>query len=231
LTAMNAKQETKQVQANKPPYGSPSWYKKFLELVRAHKPDKVDAKFLSINGIAKGNEAKVIVGLRFLGLITADGVPTEKLNSLRVVGDEFKKNLSSVVNEAYADLKSKVALETAKPENLLNYMVSQHDLAGKLADNAARVFVLLCVEAGIPISEELQKWQSGLVESKPKLSTEKGIKRLRKKGQPEVEKKTAFEVVELKVENVIIALPKADTLSAAKKARSLLEWYIKENSK
>lgn len=222
----------KQNQTNKPPYGSPIWYEKFLDLVQLQKPDKVDASFLNTNGIATGNELKVITGLRFLGLISAEGIPTDKLDSLRVVGDEFKKNLSAIVNEAYAELKSKLFVDKAKPENLVNYFVTKYGMGGRLAEKAAKVFVFLCTESGIPISQELQSWQTNSVGagSKPGARTRDNIKQP-KKAKPKPEETPASDVVELKAENVRILLPKTGTLEAAKDAKSLLEWYIKEKSK
>ena len=214
----------------KPPYGSPLSFKKFFELVQAQKPDKVDSEFLKINGVGAGNEAKVLLGLRFLGLITENGTPTEKLASLRVVGDDFKKNLAAIVTAAYADLMSKVVLERAKPENLINYLVTKYGMAGSLARNAAKVFVSLCNESGITVSEELNKWETTSRDAKSRPKPKKGDEKPRNAKTAHTQDNPAQDIVELKAENFRIILPKERTLEAAKKAKSLLEWYIKEGA-
>ena len=139
-----------------PPYGSVSWYKKFLDLIHRRKPDKADLEFIRLNIARNRNEYKISKGLRFLGVITEDGTPTEKLDLLRVTGDEYKKNLEQIVKEAYQHLFSKIIVEEAEPEDVVNYFIGKYDCSMGTSESALRVFVFLCDEAGILLSEKMK---------------------------------------------------------------------------
>lgn len=142
-----------------PPYGSVQWYGKFLDLCQRRKIDKVDAQFLTIHDVvSKGNEYKVLSGLQFLGLIKEDGSPTDKMKSLGVMGEDFKKNLKTIVREAYAPLfdSFKGDLTKAKPEEIINFLRgSTYGMAPSTSETAAQVFVFLAHEAEIPLSQEI----------------------------------------------------------------------------
>ncbi len=140
----------------KPPYGAIKWYEDFFALIERVQVDKVDSKFLEANNITSGdNVYAVINGLKFLGLLDDKGNATPKLSSLRVMGDEYTKSLKKVVDEAYADLESRVALEKAKPDDIANNFITRYDMPRSTALQAARVFVFFAQKAGIPLSSEL----------------------------------------------------------------------------
>jgi len=142
--------------SKKAPYIAIAWLEKFLDLNRRQRIDKVDAEFVRLNIMGSGNESKIISALQFLGLIDEYGSVTSRLASLRVMGDEFKKNLASTVKEAYTDLISTIVLDVAKSENLVNFFVQRYNYSYSMARSAARLFVWLATQAEIPISEELQ---------------------------------------------------------------------------
>jgi len=205
----------------KPPYGSPKWYEDFFELIQRRKVDKVDSEFLKLSNIAAGNEYKVIFGLRFLGLIDENGNATDKLKGLMVVGEEFNKNLEKVVKEAYSDLFSKVNLEKALPQDLINYFIRQYGMAISTAKEARRIFVFLAQKANIPISEELL---AAKVERRP------AVPRVRRERKPKREVVTPAAppegIHEIKWGDIWIRLPKGDK-KAASQAKDLIDLYIK----
>jgi len=140
----------------KAPYIPPAWLENLSDLNHRQKIDKVDPEFVRLNIRGSGNEFKIISTFRFLGLIDEECNATSKLASLRVLGDDFKKNLTSIVKEAYHDLFSTIVLEVAKPENLINFFVQRYDYSPTLAKNALRFFIWLVSQTDIPISQEVQ---------------------------------------------------------------------------
>jgi len=201
----------------KPPYGSVKWYKMILDIVRRRKPTVIDKDFLRINQIAPGNEAKVLVGLRFLGIIDENGNPTELIDTLRTLNeDEFRKSLREIVNKAYADLFDKLVLEKASFTDLVTYFMQVYDMSEAVAEQAAHCFIFFCHESGISLPESLT------IKTKEKIS--QPTKRARKERMAKPEK---HEVDVLSWGPIRIELPK-DDLRAAERAREMLELYIKD---
>ncbi|MCD6445178.1 DUF5343 domain-containing protein [Candidatus Bathyarchaeota archaeon] len=142
----------------KPPIASPSWILDVLGIIRRVKANKIDKEFLKSYNIAKENESKVISALVFLGLIDGKSKKvTEKLSTLRVVGQEYRKNLEKIIKEAYKDAFSEIDLEKAVYQDLINFFIRHYDYSQITGERAARLFLSLCNEAGIPISEDLKK--------------------------------------------------------------------------
>ena len=143
-----------------PAQGSVSWYDDFFRILETRKVTKVDKEFLqNQNNLAKGNEAKLISGLKFLGLIEGDGNATESMNNLSVVGEKRKENFEGVVRHAYSLLFETVKLdvEKADPDTLINCFKTDYKMGSlTTAEQAARIFVFLAQKAGITLSQSLQ---------------------------------------------------------------------------
>jgi len=107
-------EETETTKQLKPPYGNVAWYKKLFELIRSRSFDKFNKEIIELNIIKGPNATMFFNGLRFLGLVEEDGKVTEKFESLRRIGEEFRQNLQKVVEEAYSDLFTKVFVDKAK---------------------------------------------------------------------------------------------------------------------
>lgn len=130
----------------------PSFIRKFFTVNRKLVIDKVDRDFVTTNipGAAK-REAEVIRSLIFLGLVDSEGKPTEKLERLRAVGDEFKKNLRAVVESAYGELLKGDNVKTVNRENLINYFMRSCGLNQRRAEIAANLLVALCKDCGLEL--------------------------------------------------------------------------------
>jgi len=137
MSQMENEESSATVKQLSPPYGGVAWYTSFFELLERVQIDKVDVSYLETNKIASGNEYKVVNGLRFLGLIDEKGNATDKMKSLKVVGDEYKKNLEKIVREAYIGLINKVDLEKAKPEDIINTLINEYGMARRTAQEGA----------------------------------------------------------------------------------------------
>ena len=170
--------ETKVEETLKPPYGNVSWYESFFDLIRSRDFDKFDREIIELNIIKGTNAGMLFNGLRFLGLVDENGKTNEKFKSLRRVGDEFKQNLKKVVTEGYSVLFSKIVVENAKPETLLNFFVETYDYGEATAAQVRKIFIYLCKQSDIALSKEL-------------LETEAKLEKGRKEAKPKEEKKEA----------------------------------------
>lgn len=174
--------------ALKPPYGNLAWYKKFFELIRIRSFDKFDKEIIELNIVKRANATMLFNGLRFLGLVEPDGKVTEKFESLRRKGDEFKQNLKGIMKEAYNHLFSKVVVSKASPETLFNYFAEYYSYGETTASLSTKIFTYLCQEAGIELSPELAEGEFK-VKRKAKEKKErkkKGVLKEREKGISEV---------------------------------------------
>lgn len=127
-----------------------------LQLLSRVAPAKVDQAFLRQHRVAPQNEYKVVGALQFLGLIDAEGQPTEKSRLLKVRGPAYTLNLQGIVREAYVDLFEHLNPRETDRDRLHNYFVTRAHLGAEMATKAARFFIELCRAAGIPLSPALE---------------------------------------------------------------------------
>ena len=167
-----------------PPIGASSWYKNFFDKLERVKVDNVDKKFITDNKIApETNATTVISGLKFLNLIKEDGIATDKIKSLDIVGPDYQKNLEIIVHEAYATLFSKIKqLDQSKFEDVLNCFKSDYNMAPSTAQQATSIFIALAQRAGIRLSEQILEKSKPVVErKKPKQESSKTPQTRRRK--------------------------------------------------
>src|SRR5208283_2439944 len=122
---------------------------------------KVDIDFLRGNNISsKGNEFKVVGGLKFLGLIGEDGLAKDKMRTLNVEGEPFKQALAAIVRDAYSNMFSTIKnMGTAELVDITNCFKTDYDMAPQLADEATRIFIYLAKKSGIPLSPTIEAEQ------------------------------------------------------------------------
>lgn len=207
----------------KPPYGNVVWYEKFFELIRSKSWEKIDTAVIGANIIGGPNATILFKGIRFLSLVEESGKTTPKLESLRLRGEEFKQNLKKVVEETYADFLKTVAVEQAKPENIVNYFIKSYGYGEFTAQQAMKIFVYLAQEASIPISQELSPAKHEKI-STPSRSRAEG--RRKETEAPSANIKAPEGIHLLKDGDITIWLPEGDK-KAAIKAKDLIDYYMK----
>jgi len=212
----------------KPPYGSVSAFKKFLDLLDKVTIEKVTTEIVrKYNLCSEKNEYKLVNGLRFLGLINENGEATEKLRALQLEG-KLGENLNKVLRETYNKIFDKVNLEKASREILINSFMTEYKMGKGTAREGARIFVYLCQRAGIPLSKELQ------TTLKPR---EKIIRRKKERQAEEIgeEKPKSIELdlenmIEIKFgDDILIYLRKGDKTfreKIANRAKTLIDFYV-----
>jgi hypothetical protein len=112
----------------------------------------VDEELLKANGIAPGNEYKVVGALRFLGLVDQAGNTTEQCRILKTRGPTLTLGLQEMVRQAYQDLFEAMDASEATRDRIYNFFVREHGLGAEMANKATRFFIDLCRWAEIGIA-------------------------------------------------------------------------------
>lgn len=130
-----------------PPYIATNLWKEFFKRMQIVKrPSELNADELKEYGIAKGQEAALISGLKFLGLLDSTGKTKEEFKTIQVTGEQFKENLGHLLTVAYGDLLTKHPLDHATYEGIKNYFAEKYSVAS--ATKMAKSFAALCQQAG-----------------------------------------------------------------------------------
>lgn len=137
---------------NLPPYGPVQGTIAGLNLLQRGNLTRVDEEVLEREGVAPGNEYKVVGALRFLGLVDESGTVTEKALVLRSRGAAFKLGLQEILKGAYAPLFTERG-PIASFEEAHNRLVRHYRMGRESAAKAARLFLALARFAGL-IGEE-----------------------------------------------------------------------------
>ena len=107
-------------------------------------PEKIDASLLQKFKMAKSKEYETVHTLKFLGIITPEGRPTEEFNNLRT---DHQGTLKRLVLEKYQDLFSIL------PARMINQdrLVSFYGLSKDTSEYQSKLFAWLCEQAGIEL--------------------------------------------------------------------------------
>lgn len=168
------------------PYVAVKAINAFFERIRyVSTPDKVNVGLLLDYGIPKGNVFALVSAIKFLGLVDDEGVPTSAFKSLQVTGEEFVTNLQSVIKDSYADLFSKLDISRDSREHIRNYFARNYSPAK--SGDATSLFLALCRQARIPLSEDLQSGRSdiGLRRVVPRPASQRTTRAIKEETQPQ----------------------------------------------
>jgi len=138
-----------------PPYGPTEGMLQGIELMHRLSPTKVDAKLLRTNGVAPGNEYKVVGALKYLNIIDEDGKPTTKSRLLKTRGPSYLLALQDIVKTAYKDLFGQIDIRNASKDQIHNYFVTDLRMGIEMAAKASRFFISLCQQADLSLNPEL----------------------------------------------------------------------------
>lgn len=170
------------------PYVAAKAINAFFERIRyVSTPDRVDAGLLLDYGIPKGNVFALISAIKFLGLVDDEGFPTPVFKTLQVTGEEFITNLQSVIKNSYADLFSKLDISRDSREHIRNYFARNYSAAK--AGDSTNLFLALCRQAQIPLSEEMQsrRGKVGLKREVSRPASQRTTGVIRVETQPQVQ--------------------------------------------
>lgn len=159
-----------------PPYAPWSQVKDFLNKMKVLNPRHITLDYLRTNNLGGQQPNSLLLSIKFLGLIDAQDAPTEKLESIKVRGDhQYSEALETIVREAYSELFSAVNVEDASSDVLYNQMRVVFNCSPRIANAATPLFINLCQEAGIVLSEVLQT-QSQIERKTPRTQTQRTVR-------------------------------------------------------
>lgn len=132
------------------PYPPPSNVTAILSrLRRRNLPEVVDAEYLRDANIPEGTNARTLLALRFLGLITEAYEPSPALRSIATSTDEeYMSTLADLIREAYADVF--VSIDPAQDSQLDIVNFFRRFTPASQRDRMVIFFLGMCREAGIP---------------------------------------------------------------------------------
>ena len=143
------------------PYVSAKVLSEFFDHIRyVREPDNVDSGLLQDYGVSVGNSFALLSTLKFLGLTDDRGKPTPAFRQLQVGGDEFRDALKGILGMAYSDLFSRLDVSRDTRDKIVNFFARNYSPA--TAERAARLFLDLCGEAGIPTASQPRQRQTPL---------------------------------------------------------------------
>lgn len=160
----------------KPPYVSVSKMEELFSLLGNRSFSEISVQDLVARGFSTSDATQGIQGLKFLGVLDSKGKTTESMITLSIRGDARKEGLKNIVKEAYKNIFNTIPnIESLTRDELYNEFVAQYKLSSRLASTAVPVFIWLCKEAGIGVSDKIS------LKSTPKITTGKKTKTIQKK--------------------------------------------------
>jgi hypothetical protein len=147
----------KSAQQPNAPYIPKGWMQNFFQLikrVRLQNMNRTIAKQYALT--APGNESKLVASLRFLKIIDNDGlIDDNKINSLKMEGQQFKSALDKIIRDAYAEVFQTLDVERATRSDLKNFFTGKYNFSQIQSNGAIVLFAFLCELADIKISPEI----------------------------------------------------------------------------
>lgn len=124
----------------RPPYVAFKAFDDFLSrAAREEVPARIDAALLARWQIAPGNESALITSLKSLGLIVADGRPTEDYRDVQLSPPRRQTALRRCAKRAYPGLDTAIGA-TIDADQLYDYFVAQRGLLGQMVEKASRFY-------------------------------------------------------------------------------------------
>ena len=136
-------------EASKRPYASPGNIRDVLRRYRAvNLPQVISPTDLSVAGVPENVYHRVTFALKFLGMVTDKGQPTQEWKTLCAATDEdYVTQLAAMVRHAYAEVFQRVNPAT-DPQEIVRQAFQPYTPKSQI-DRMVTFFLTMCAEAGI----------------------------------------------------------------------------------
>ena len=136
-----------------PPYVSYRTFRNFIDRLQQRLPSRIDRSYWG-DILSGSTGTQLMAALRFLGLIDANGKPTEQLKPLVLArGEPRAQLLRGVTTQAYSFvLKSNLDIESATYSQLEEIFHDAFQLTGDVSRKCVKFFIALSGDCGLPIS-------------------------------------------------------------------------------
>ena len=141
-----------------PPYVSYRTFRNFIDRLQQRLPSRIDRSYWG-DILSGSTGTQLMAALRFLGLIDANGKPTEQLKPLVLArGEPRAQLLRNVTSQAYSFvLKSSIDMENATYSQLEDVFHNAFQLTDDVSRKCVKFFIALSGDAGMPISPFITK--------------------------------------------------------------------------
>lgn len=132
------------------PSARPTAVEQILNLIREEpswNPSSIDASTLKTLGIAPNKELITVQCLKFLGIVDADGKPTDAFGGLR---ENLRMTLEKQLRESYKAIFDQIPLSRINQTTLVNFFMA-HGYSEDTAEYQGALFVYLCKNAAIDL--------------------------------------------------------------------------------
>lgn len=147
----------KQAQDRLPPYVAYTTWQRLIRDLGQNVPARFDSSYFESLKVSGTNRSMLKGALIYLGLCSADSVPTERLQQLAKAEGEIRKSiLRSIVKQGYGDLFNTLNIEHATPAQLRSYFQNK-GTAKDISRKCVSFFLNIADDAGIPIPSLLRK--------------------------------------------------------------------------
>jgi len=139
----------------RPPYVTYATWVRVVEDVKERKPTQLDGSYFHELGLSDSTGVTVRAALWFLGLVEGDNMPTENLLELaEAEGDDRKRLIRQIVEEAYEPIVGQVDLEHATMGHLVDSF-KRAGAEGNVGHKCVTFFLALAKDAGMTLSPSL----------------------------------------------------------------------------
>jgi len=139
----------------RPPYVTYATWVRVLEDVKERRPTQLDGSYFRELGLSDSTGVTVKAALWFLGLVEGDSMPTENLLELaKAEGDDRKRLIRQIVDEAYGPIIGGVDLEHATMGHLLDSF-KRAGAEGNVGHKCVTFFLALAKDSGMTLSASL----------------------------------------------------------------------------
>src|SRR5512136_736421 len=139
----------------RPPYVTYATWVRVLEDVRERKPTQLDGSYFRELELSDSTGVTVKQALWFLGLVEGENMPTQELLELVAAeGDDRKRLIRQILDQAYGPIVGEVDLEHATMGHVLDAF-KRAGAEGNVGHKCVTFFLALAKDAGMTLSSSL----------------------------------------------------------------------------
>lgn len=141
-----------------PPYVSYRTFRNFIEGLQQGMPARIDRSYWG-DKWSGTNGTQSVAALRFMGLVDANGAPTNQLRQLVAARGPLRTDLlKQITTQSFAFiLQSSLNPQNATYAQLEEMFHNSYQLTGDVARKCTKFFIELAKDAGIPLSSFIIK--------------------------------------------------------------------------
>lgn len=140
------------------PYAPWTQFKQFLDKIKVLNPRTIDLDYLRSNQMGGQQPGPLLATIQFLDLINESGAPTDRLESLRVRGNQqYVQALDRIIKDGYSDLFDAVNVEEADRNTIYNQIRSVYHCSPRIAETATPLFIALAHESEMNVMAPPQR--------------------------------------------------------------------------